>query len=386
MKVLTVGGGSGGHVTPVVAVLAELRQSQKDLEVRFWCDKKFAPQAKRIISDFDPEIPVQTVVSGKFRRYSHLTKFQHLTIPSVIFPNIRDTFYVIGGLVQSFTRLLFWRPDVVFAKGGYVCLPVGWAAKLLRIPLVIHDSDAHPGLTNRLLAPAATRIATGVPLEHYDYPPEKSAYVGIPISSEYQKITPQKRHELKKQLGFQPTRPLVVFVGGGLGAKQINDAVALHLDALMDVANIYLLSGSAQYDELRSLTPADDSRFMLKDFVSHGMPAILGAADVVVSRAGATFLLELAALAQPTILVPSKRLLWQVKHAKLFADEHAALLLDEDRFESADDTSLVVAIKKLLIDEKLRSKFASNLHKMSRPHAARDVAAMIVRASGKGRR
>jgi UDP-N-acetylglucosamine--N-acetylmuramyl-(pentapeptide) pyrophosphoryl-undecaprenol N-acetylglucosamine transferase len=154
----------------------------------------------------------------------------------------------------------------------------------------------------------------------------------------------------------------------------------------MDVANIYLLAGSAQYDELRSLTPVDDERFILKDFISKGMPDVLGAADIVVSRAGATFLLELAALAQPTILVPSKRLLWQVKHAKLFADEHAALLLDEDRFESADDTTLVLAIKKLLTDNNLRIKLATNLHKMARPHAARDVASMIVRASGKKRR
>lgn len=386
MKVLTVGGGSGGHVTPVVAVLAELQKSQKDLEVRFWCDVHFAPQAKKILADFDPNIPVQTVVAGKFRRYSHLTKLQHITIPSVVFPNIRDTFYVIGGVVQSVFRLLRWRPDVVFAKGGYVCLPVGWAARLLRIPLVIHDSDAHPGLTNRLLAPAATRIATGVPLEHYNYPPQKSAYVGIPISADYHKVTPEKRRELKKQLGFDSKRPLVVFVGGGLGAKQINDAVALHLQALMNEANIYLLSGSAQYDELRSITPQDDDRFMLKDFISKGMPDVLGAADIVVSRAGATFLLELAALAQPTILVPSKRLLWQVKHAKLFADNQAALLLDEDKFESTDDTTLVLAIRKLLADDKLRAKLAVNLHKMARPHAARDVAAMIVRASGKRHR
>lgn len=386
MKVLAVGGGSGGHVTPVVAVLAELKKMQNDPEIKFWCDSHFAPQAKSIMADFDPTIPVQTVVSGKFRRYSHLTKFQHLTIPSVVFPNIRDAFFVIGGVVQSLFRLILWRPDVVFAKGGYVCLPVGWAAKILRIPLVIHDSDAHPGITNRLLAPLAARIATGVPLEHYNYPAHKSTYVGIPISSDYHMVTPQKRRELKQKLGFDPRRPLVVFVGGGLGAKQINDAVALHQDKLLAVTNVYLLSGSAQYDELRSIMPTDDPRFMLKDFVSKGMPDILGAADIVVSRAGATFLLELAALAQPTILVPSKRLLWQVKHAKLFADEKAALLLDEDMFEEPQDNSLVAAIQMLLKNDTLRHQLAANLHKMARPHAASDVAAMVVRVSGKKRR
>ncbi len=385
MKVVAVGGGSGGHVTPVVAVLGALQQQRPDVDIRFWCDKGFAPQARRIMAGYDSNIPVQTVVSGKFRRYHHLTKLQHLTIPSVIFPNIRDAFFVLGGVVQSIVRLIMWRPDVVFAKGGYVCLPVGWAAWLLRIPLVIHDSDAHPGLTNRLLAPLAKRIATGVPLEHYDYPPEKSVYVGIPISDEYQRVTPDKRRELKQVLGFDSKRPLVVVVGGGLGAKPINDAVALHLQELLEVTNVYLLSGTAQYDELRSLTPVDDPRFILKDFIAEGMPTVLGAADVVVSRAGATFLLELAALAQPTILIPSKRLVWQVKHAKLFAAAHAALLLDEDRFLDADDTSLVQTITKLLANESAKQKLASNLHAMARPHAARDVASMLIRVSGKRR-
>jgi UDP-N-acetylglucosamine--N-acetylmuramyl-(pentapeptide) pyrophosphoryl-undecaprenol N-acetylglucosamine transferase len=334
---------------------------------------------------YDPSIRIETVLSGKFRRYQHLTKLQHLTIPSVVFPNIRDAFMVLFGVVQSLVRLVIWRPDVVFAKGGYVCLPVGIAAWLLRIPLVIHDSDAHPGLTNRLLAPFATRIATGVPLEHYDYPPEKSLYVGTPINPSYRKLSDDQRRKVKAALGFDTKRPLTVFTGGGQGSGQINDAVALYLDELLKVTNVVLLSGTAQYDELRSLTPQDDPRFILKDFVSQGMPDLLGAADVVVSRAGATALLELAALSTPTILVPSKRLIWQVKHAKVFADADAVLMLDEDKFTDPDDTTLVRAIQKLLTDTKLRTKLAANLHKQARPHAAEDVAGLIARAAGKRR-
>lgn len=385
MKVLTVGGGSGGHVTPVVAVLSVLREQHKDTEVRFWCDKQFAPQATRIMADYDPAIPVRTVLSGKLRRYSHLTTLQHLTIPSVIFPNIRDTFLVCAGVIQSLVRLIIWRPDVVFAKGGYVCLPVGWAAWLLRIPLVIHDSDAHPGLTNRLLAPVAKRIGTGVPLEHYNYPANKAVYVGIPISTQYKHVSIEQQVILKKELGFSGKRPLTAFVGGGLGSKQINDAVALHLDALLAMTDVVLLSGTAQYDELRSLTPQDDDRFVLKDFMTAGLPQLLQAADVVVSRAGATALLELAAMSKPTILVPSKRLLWQIKHAKVFADAQAVLLLDEDTFEDPDNTTLVAAVRKVLQDGALRKKLAVNLHKQARPHAASDMAAMIIRASGKRR-
>lgn len=264
-----------------------------------------------------------------------------------------------------------------------MCLPVGWAAWILRIPLVIHDSDAHPGLTNRLLAPLATRIATGVPLEHYGYPAEKSVYVGIPISSEYREISDAERRKLKEKIGLNADRPLVVIVGGGLGSRQINDAIALHLMEILATTNVVLLAGSAHYDELKSLTPQNDPRFVLKDFVSKGMPELMGAADVVVSRAGATALLELAALAMPTILIPSKRLTWQVKHANLFAQHQSVLLLDEDRFKDPEDTTLVTAIKKLLSDTSMRHKLAANLHKQARPHAAEDVARLIARAAGK---
>lgn len=323
--------------------------------------------------------------AGKFRRYHHLTKLQHLTVPGVVFPNIRDAFLVLIGVGQSFFRLLFWRPNVVFLKGGYVCLPVGYAAWLLRIPIVIHDSDAHPGLTNRLLAPLAKRIATGVSLEHYNYPPEKSAYIGIPISGEYKPLSLKERQAVKAALGFDPHRPLTVFVGGGLGAKQINENVALHLEELLQVTNVVLISGTAQYDEMRSLTPVDDARFRLEAFLSSGLPSLLGAADIVVSRAGATALLELAALSRPTIVIPSKRLIWQVKHAKLFVDMQAVYLLDEALFEEPGDTSLVTAVKRLLNDDELREKLGKNLHRQAKPNATRDLAAMIMSVTRKRR-
>ncbi|MDB5176750.1 MAG: murG [Candidatus Saccharibacteria bacterium] len=372
-------------MTPVVAVLRELKREHPQAEVRFWCDHHFAPQARSIMADFDMSIRVQTVTSGKFRRYHHLSKLQHLTVPSVVFPNIRDGFKVLFGVGQSVARMVIWRPDVVFAKGGYVCLPVGWAAWLLRIPLVIHDSETHPGLTNRLLAPLAKRIGTGVSLDHYNYPAAKSRYVGTPISDDFV-IKPEAQQDATKQkLGFDTKRPMVVFVGGGQGSKQINDAVAFHLSELIQYANVVLLSGAAQYDELRSLTPENDKRFVLKAFISSGMSDLLGAADVVVTRAGATFLLELAALAKPTIVIPSKRLVWQIEHVKDFVQNHAVLVLDEDKFEDPADTSLVDTISKLLANPGLQMKLSKNLHRLARPHAAEDMATMIVNAARKHR-
>ncbi|MCA9334527.1 glycosyltransferase, partial [Candidatus Saccharibacteria bacterium] len=260
MKILSVGGGSGGHVTPAVAVLREIHSRHPDVEFRFWCDYHYAPQARRIVASFDAGIPVQRVLSGKFRRYHHLTKLQHLTIPSVVFPNMRDAILLVFGIMQSIFRLILWRPDVVYANGGYVCLPVGYAAWLLRIPLVIHDADAVAGLTNRLLAPLAAKIGTGLPLEYYDYPRSKATYVSVAISSDFKKVSDEQRKKLKKQLGFDDSRPLVVFTGGGQGARQINDAVLLHYKELVSIANVLLLSGASQYDDVRALTPPDDPR------------------------------------------------------------------------------------------------------------------------------
>lgn len=369
-------------MTPVVAVLRELKKRDDAIEMRFWCDRKFAHQAASILADFDPNLKVETVVAGKLRRYHHITFLQHFTIPSIFWPNLRDLFLVLGGVVQSIFKLIMWRPDVVFTKGGYVCLPVGWAARLLRIPLVIHDSDAHPGLTNRLLARHAAVIATGAPLEYYKYPVEKSRYVGIPISDEFRVFSAVERKAIKEQLEMDPSRPLTVVTGGGLGAKLLNDTVLLHLEGLLAHTNVILISGRDQYDELRALTPKDDPRFMLIDFVSRGMADMLGAADVVVSRAGATTMLELAALAKPTVLVPSARLTWQVKHAKTFSDQGAVVMLDETKMSNPDDTSLVLVVAKLVSDKRLQLTLARSIHALAKPHAASDMAALILRAAG----
>ena len=384
MRILAVGGGSGGHVTPVVAILREIKSQHPQAEFRFWCDYHYGPQAKSIIGGYDSAIPVSRVLSGKLRRYHHLTLLQHFTIPSVILPNIRDLFLVILGVGQSIFRLLFWRPDVVFANGGYVCLPVGWAAWLLRIPVVIHDADAVPGITNRLLAPLAKGIGTGLSLDHFNYPAAKATYVGTAIDPSYKVVSDDERKRFKKQLGFDQDRPLTVFTGGGQGSRQINDAVMVHLQDLLKHTNVLLLSGKAQYDELRSLTPQNDPRFILKDFVP-GLVDVFSAADIVVSRAGATALLELAAMAMPTIVIPSKRLVWQVEHVKVYEEKQAVLVLDEDKFEQPGDTSLFEAVSSLVNDATLQKKLASNLHKLATPHAAKDMASIILHAARKKR-
>jgi UDP-N-acetylglucosamine--N-acetylmuramyl-(pentapeptide) pyrophosphoryl-undecaprenol N-acetylglucosamine transferase len=367
----------------VVAVLRELKKRDKFAEIRFWCDPKFAPQARSIVGHFDKDMPVQIIVAGKLRRFQHLTAWQHITVPSVFWPNLRDIFLVVIGFIQSLVMLLFWRPDVVFAKGGFVCLPVGCAAKFLGIPLVIHDSDAHPGLTNRILAKWATRIATGAPLEHYPYPAEITQYVGVPIGKDFVPRDSAERAAIKTKLGFDSKQPLIVVTGGGLGASLINNVVAKQLNTLLDVTSVVLLCGTQQYDELRALTPQDDSRFQLHAFVSEGMADLLGSADIVITRAGATTILELAGLARPTVLIPGVNNFaggHQLKNAAVYADTGAVEVIDE--FELASNPQLLGdMVTSLLANPDQLKRMSKLFHSYAKPDAASQMANMVIDAA-----
>ena len=330
---------------------------------------------------FDANLPVHTIMAGKLRRYNHVSIARQLFWPSVVLLNIRDSFLVGLGFLQSIIKLIIWRPDVVFTKGGFVCLPVGIAARILRIPLVIHDSDAHPGLTNRVLGKWATSIATGAPLEYYSYPAAKSRYVGIPISSEFHEFSDKERQSAKSKWGISEQYPLIVVTGGGLGAGRINNVVTLMLDDLLKLGSLVLISGTGQYDELRSITPPNNDRFQLHSFISKDMASLLGAADVVIARAGATTILELAALAKPTILVPNGKLTGghQLKNAAVYLKKGAVMIVDDN--EMLDNPQILVsAVREVLSNPDQARQMAESFTSFVRPNAARDVANMIISA------
>lgn len=326
------------------------------------------------------QVEVRAIVSGKLRRYHGVPLAKQLADIPTLLQNIRDVFAVGVGFLQSFFLLLVWRPDVIFTKGGFVCLPVGMAARLLRIPLVIHDSDAHPGLTNRILAKWASKIATGAPLENYNYPKNISQYVGIPISRDFRPLTSQEKYEAKAELGLPDIKkPLVVVTGGGLGAKRINDAMAVIGKSLLQKASVVHISGKLQYEELHRSVP-QSADYILQPFIDNSkMATTLGAADVVVTRAGATTLLELAALGAATIIVPNKKLTGghQVKNAKVYQDAKAAVVIDEDLL--VDEPRLLEkGIVKLLETPELRHKVGGRMRTFAKPDAASDVAEMVI--------
>jgi len=343
----------------------------------FLCDKAFEVQSRGIMEPLG--VKVRVIQAGKFRRYAHLTFWQHFTVPKVVTSNFLDIFKVGRGFFQSVSIIWRFKPDVVFTKGGFVCLPVGLAAHILRIPLVIHDSDTRPGLTNRFLAKWADAIATGSPLENYRYASDRATYVGVPIADTFRPKSDAQQASYKQKLGFDPSRLLVVAVGGGLGARSINLAMSRAGQALLDAdLSVYLVAGKGGYDAALSEAP-EDERFKITPFVYENMDELLGAADIVVSRGSATFLQELAGLKKAVIVVPAHQLGDQIKNATVFAAAHAAVVVENLGIE--DDSRLSDAIISLARDDLRRHELAEALHSFAKPDAAKDLAQILVTAA-----
>ena len=344
----------------------------------------FVGQATLLMAGFDKNIPVETIIAGKFRRYNSLTFWQQMRrLRKIVLPNIADAFKIFFGTVQSFFKLIAWRPDVIFAKGGYVCMPVGFAARLLRIPLVIHDSDTHPGLTNRVLSHFAQVIATGAPLDYYSYPKNKTHYTGIPTASTLHPATSEEKLALKINNAFAEDKKLVLITGGGLGAKRVNDPAAAVMPELSQNYSVVLLSGKNEYSAIRAKLGEDTLAMRLHDFVpSAQFIEYAQMADLVVSRAGMTTIAELAMLGKAVLLIPGKQLTGghQLTNAQMLADRGAAEVIDEYEIET-DPPKLLQAIQAVLNSDERRTALERGIAQFAKPYAARDVAEILIKQS-----
>ena len=372
-------------MTPVIAVVREIWEIRPRAKIEFWTDKKYFKNTKKLAFENDMDLRVRKIAAGKLRRYTNFKFIDYLQHFDVILQNIADFFRIIGGFIQSFWRLIRNRPDVIFLKGGYVCLPVGIVAKWLHIPYIIHDSDATPGLTNRLLSKKATKIATGMPLKYYNYPEEKAVWTGIPINQEFHPVGEKKQKSLKKELGFNENEPLLVVTGGSLGAENINVAIREILPELLKVTSVLLVAGRERYPEMLDLKDYEKwedgklvSNFRMLEF-SGEMYKLFGAADLVVSRAGASTMTELSSMAKAVIMVPNYKLpgYHQVKNAETYAKENAAVIVEDNKMQK-DSSLLLKEIKKLLKDKKKREELGANLKTFSKDNAAKNLADIVI--------
>lgn len=333
------------------------------------------------MQEADVDVKVTTISAGKFRRYHGRTWAERLLDLETLVKNLHDLIFIVIGFMQSLWLLAKVRPDAVFTKGGFVCVPIGLAARLLRIPLVIHDSDTIPGLTNRILARHATTIATGAPLDNYKYPAAKSHYTGTPIRAAYRPADAKERRGLKQALGYDPDLPLVLVTGGGLGSAFLNTVVTEGAARVTERAQLVHLTGVGKTGEAEKAARSLPHYHVL-DFVDRTMPDLIRAADVIVTRAGATALLEVAAAGAAVIIVPNPLLTGghQTKNAAVYTKADAALVVDEARLKQEPEV-LAATIVALLHDAPRRKELSANILGLARLDAARELARLISAAA-----
>ena len=405
MKILVVGGGSGGHITPAVAVVREIIKEKPRAEVEFWTDPKYHKNVTKLTTEIgvawgeearrkkSTYIRVRQLPAGKFHRYANWhfkDYFVHfgLTLRELIFGNIFGFFGFLAGLITSFCRLLpkRKRPNIIFLKGGYVCLPVGLIARLFKIPYIIHESDVVAGLANRVLMKKAKKVAFGMPIpEDLQKSHPNYIWTGIPVGSEFKAVSPTQQNSFKRAFSFNPNQPLVVITGGSQGSENLNEATRAILPELLKFTSVALVAGRKHYESMIDLKKYEnwekaslESNFRMWEF-NTTMNELMGAADVVVSRAGATTIAEMAALKKATILVPFERLPGghQQKNAERLKEVNAVAVVS-DMAMVADPTKLLDEIRHLIKSPRLRTNMADRLHQEARADAARRLAEIIL--------
>jgi UDP-N-acetylglucosamine--N-acetylmuramyl-(pentapeptide) pyrophosphoryl-undecaprenol N-acetylglucosamine transferase len=335
IRILLTGGGSGGHVYPLLAVADSIRKimhsggAEADLELVYIGPKK-DPYADLIS---EKGIKVYRISAGKMRRYV-----------SGILDNLLDVPRFCLGLVQAFWKMFWLMPDAVFSKGGTGALPVVLAAWFYRVPVVIHDSDAVPGLTNLLSGRFATRIAVSFEAAKKYFNPSKTIVTGNPIRGELleKKFPPATAKEI---LGFNKDAPLILVLGGSQGAQRINDFIILALKDILAETQILHQTGRANYMEVKNLSQAallsiptrteTASRYKAVPYLEEDLAIAFSAADVVVARAGSSSIFEIAAFGKPAILIPLYEAAndHQRANAYEFAETGAAVVIEEQNLQ-----------------------------------------------------
>lgn len=306
-KIVLTGGGSAGHVTPNIALLPALKDAGYEITYM----GSYDGIEKRLIGDFD--IPYVGISTGKFRRYLD---------PK----NLTDPFRVIKGFSEARKFLKTYKPDAVFSKGGFVSVPVVRAAASLGIPCIIHESDMTPGLANKLCIPVARKVCCNFPETMKLIPSEKAVLTGSPIRAE---LSQGNKLIGLDMCGFSANDPVIMVIGGSLGAANVNKVVREALPTLLTDFQVVHLCGKGKVDNLLLNTP----RYKQFEYIKAELKDIFAMADLVISRAGANAICELLALKKPNILIPlpsSSSRGDQLLNAQSFESQGFSIVLNED--------------------------------------------------------
>ena len=344
-SIVLVGGGTGGATTPLIAIAEQLRATHPDVTLAFigtsdGIERKLANTAA---------ITFFAIKAGKFRRYFSLQ-------------NLSDVVAICVGFFQAFRLLGKIQPAVIVSVGSYVAVPVVWAGKLRGIPIVVHQQDVVPGLSNKLCAPHARVITTVFEETLRFFPKEKAVWTGNPVRSS---ILITSHEQGIDKFNFSRQSPVLLVIGGGTGSLRINQLVNESLSALLSTFQIiHFTGGRMSGDEVQ-----ENPRYRRFDFLAGDIQFALAAADIVVCRAGLATLSELGALGKPSIVVPMPNS-HQEANADFFARQNACVVLDERKLTAP---SLTNEIQALWHDKEKRKRLSQNIRSLVRIDATERV-------------
>ena len=321
MKILLTGGGTGGHLIPLLSVVSEIRKKNSGAEFLFVGPK----------SDFNEVlksagIEVREVKAGKIRRYFS-------------WENFTDIFRVLIGTDEAFFHILKFKPDVVFSKGGFASFPAVLAASYLHIPILTHESDTVPGLANRLIGKFASKIFISFPGTRNYFPDNKIIFSGNPVRED---ILQGDKIRARKFFAFKEDLPVLLVFGGSQGAQIINEILEESLDEILQKFQVLHVCGMNNFEEIKaeigSLPIQNKNRYRVYPYLQEEMKDAFAISDLVISRAGASSLSEIIALKKPSLIIPlpSAANNHQYYNAKYFADENLVLMAEEKNLDKSE--------------------------------------------------
>ena len=368
MRVLVSGGGTGGHIYPALSVAAQLQQqynadilylgSDDGLETRL-----VPPTGLRLA----------TIQAGKLNRY-------------LSWRTVTGVMRVPVGMAQAMRLVRQFRPHVAFTSGGYVAVPAGLAARASGAPLLMHQQDVAPNLSNRLLAPLATRVSVAFADSVRYFPANKTLHLGNPIRQAILDVRNVSPQAARTQLGLLPDMPLLLVTGGSQGARHLNQVVCQALPALLQQCQVLQISGDKLFNETQTLAeqylsgvPEETrQRYKLVAYMNEEMPVALQAAEIVLGRSGASMLSELAVLGKPAILVPLPPAIGdspQETNAAMLADKHAAEVILDNNLKPE---LLIERITDILSSKKRLQEIADAIQKLAKPDATKEIVDTLI--------
>lgn len=364
------GGGTGGHIYPIVAVAQKLRSwaGKNGIEA----DLRYYGQPEEYVQLLESSgIKISKITSSKLRRYFALQNFF-------------DLFRFFFGFCQSLFKLYWFMPDVTFTKGGPGALSVVFACRFYLIPLVVHESDAVPGLTNKISARGAKIVDLAFnSAVNYIKTGGQVHVVGNPVREELNIRMPIE--QAKSALGLDPKKPMILFLGGSQGSGRLNDFVLANLESLLINYQVLHQVGQDKYDEYKlqyeftskNFSPPLTSNYRYVSYFAEDLSKAMDAADVIISRAGAGAIFEIAAKAKPSILIPFPDAAadHQKENAYQYGASGAAVVIEEGNLLPS---IFLGQLEKILNNPDLKNKMSAAARESFEPGAADRIATDIL--------